>query len=439
MKSSMFNLVFDHQGSIYCFNTASGALLPISGETKKIIKGKKIHTDQLSVNYPDLVKGRFFVPPETDEIKKLRFKYESQRFNTSILALTVCPTLSCNFACPYCFESPSIQQGYMSEETINCLIQFLEAHLPSKKSLLLTWFGGEPLLGLSIIDRLSKTIIELCEKNEVEYSSSIITNGYLLNRENAETLLANQITRVQVTIDGTENVHNATRSLKNGKGTFNRIITNVLCCKDILDVAIRINLHNKNAYDMDKLIAYLAEKGLANQAYVDRVTDEAHSNRCLSCDDFTSLSIDDFSKYETRALNVFANQRILDRKLKPKPTFCAATTLSMFVLDPAGNIFKCWHSVGNIHESIGNIHQESIELNENHIDWLSYLPYDDDKCCSCICLPICQGGCIYQKILGVKVFGECDSIRSNLVDTLRIVIDNDLNSTKLSHDNVVTC
>jgi len=60
----------------------------------------------------------------------------------------------------------------MSEEVQNSLI---ESRIKTIANLGITWYGREPLLAFS--DR----IIKLCDDNNVNYSASVITNGYLLN------------------------------------------------------------------------------------------------------------------------------------------------------------------------------------------------------------------------------------------------------------------
>ena len=47
-----------------------------------------------------------------------------------------------------------------------------------------SWYGGEPLMALPIIEKLSEAFFRLCEENGVKYTESIVTNGYLLTKEN---------------------------------------------------------------------------------------------------------------------------------------------------------------------------------------------------------------------------------------------------------------
>ena len=67
------------------------------------------------------------------------------------------------------------------------------------------------------------------------------------------------ITMVQVTIDGTKDVHNRRRKLKGGGETFDKIIKNIKYASEYLRIAIRINLDKGNYSSVDKLFRYLSE------------------------------------------------------------------------------------------------------------------------------------------------------------------------------------
>ena len=83
----------------------------------------------------------------------------------------------------YCYEK--FENIKMSRETEIAIVEFTEKLLSEStfKSLHVSWFGGEPLLGLKTIKNLSKKFISICFQNGLDYSASITTNGYLLMNE----------------------------------------------------------------------------------------------------------------------------------------------------------------------------------------------------------------------------------------------------------------
>jgi len=72
---------------------------------------------------------------------------------------------------------------------------------------------------------------------------------------------------------------------------------------------------------------------------------------------------------------------------------CTATSFHSFVLDPEGNLYKCWNHLGIPGKSVGSIFKP-IELNALHIAYLSEGFERDGECLDCRFLPICMGGCV---------------------------------------------
>ena len=114
----------------------------------------------------------------------------------------------------------------MSNETENSIINYLKKQITEHglESLSLTWYGGEPLLEKNRIKSLGTKINKL---GLTFFDNDIVTNGYLLNKENFKLLEDVGITNVQVTLDGLQETHDKRRPLKNGKGTFLKIIKNL--------------------------------------------------------------------------------------------------------------------------------------------------------------------------------------------------------------------
>ncbi len=92
----------------------------------------------------------------------------------------------------------------MTAEVQDDVIALAERMLDAaqKKTLHVTWFGGEPLLAADVIEALSGRMMALCEAKGAEYSAGIITNGYLLTLENEDLLARCKVKSAQITLDG---------------------------------------------------------------------------------------------------------------------------------------------------------------------------------------------------------------------------------------------
>ncbi|TOB11935.1 radical SAM protein, partial [Vibrio parahaemolyticus] len=64
------------------------------------------------------------------------------------LQLIIFPTEKCNFRCTYCYEK--FEVGRMSNELIQGIKKFLEVRIPELDRLVISWFGGEPLLAKEV-------------------------------------------------------------------------------------------------------------------------------------------------------------------------------------------------------------------------------------------------------------------------------------------------
>lgn len=79
---------------------------------------------------------------------------------------------------------------------------------------------------------------------------------------------------------------------------------------------------------------------------------------------------------------------------------CMAQSINAFVVGPDGELYKCWHHLGEKNKSVGNITNQEIFSNfELLAD--SMIEGDvlfDKKCIDCILFPSCYGGCKEHRV-----------------------------------------
>jgi len=168
--------------------------------------------------------GNFLIPEDLDELDLIRANHYTARFGSRNFGLTIIPTHRCNFACDYCYESSGLRsakpsdQTDMSDEVCNNILKLCEQRIAEKSVFSVTWYGGEPLLRKDIIGKLTEHFLRMCKAKQSRYHASIITNGYLLTKENLDFLIKSKVAFIQVTIDGPREVHDRRRCLKGGGG-----------------------------------------------------------------------------------------------------------------------------------------------------------------------------------------------------------------------------
>ncbi len=359
--------------------------------------------DELDENHP--VIGRFAkrgIIANFDELAALQAG--TRLSHSEGVSLTICPTMDCNFDCPYCFENHV--RGFMSEEVQDGVVALAEKMIAMAKGkyFYVTWFGGEPLLAPEIIRSLSRRLISLARENHLDYKASIITNGYLLNEKNTLMLKEARVSSIQVTLDGMEEVHNQTRRLRNGGGTFNQITENLTKLDGFFSVSVRHNVHQDNIKEIDKLSAFVNELDGLSQAklsYHAAVVSDNEASKGRGSN-VGLLCIEDQGKVVL--------QRDAQRFAGGGGQFCGAHNMFNIGIDAAGNLQKCWEDMGNEDHGFGKIGEwdpsepfaTACKL-DNLTKYLNTLqPGDDAECRECIWLPACKGQCPHKRLFSKK-------------------------------------
>ena len=73
--------------------------------------------------------------------------------------------------------------------TVRRLLAWFERMVPQFKVVLISWFGGEPLLSFRRLIEIQQEVKRMCEDAGVAFNSHITTNGYLLSPERAADLI----------------------------------------------------------------------------------------------------------------------------------------------------------------------------------------------------------------------------------------------------------
>ena len=341
-----------------------------------------------------------------DELEALEFLSRKVCGFSKTVNFTICPTMNCNFNCPYCFEKHRI--GKMSIETQNNILNFIKKTIKiyNAKEMSVTWFGGEPLLAIDVIISLSKRIINFCDEENIQYNSSIITNGYLLSQEIVDKLFENKVNNYQITLDGINEKHDKTRHLINNKPTFNKIINNLTNLKINGKINIRYNLYNDNieeVEDFKKYIENLKKNSKNNIGYYTAFINN-NENALKRKKQIKYLNSKDFSYFE------------MDKKIQKfnsyNSNYCGAQTLSFIVIDELGNLYKCWEDLGDDKKSFGKVEKWNINnpigTADNPQILIDYINtgsiFKDKECLECVWLPICQKGCPHRRLFYNK---EC--------------------------------
>ncbi len=422
MKISRYNYSTHlPDGTLLLFNFYTLTLIALDREEAEIAKTLlgKPDTSSKKGGASDLKrllldKG-FILEDGIDELALLKVFHHASRFQRKNLGLTIIPTLGCNFTCVYCYETGKIRM--MKKDVQDALIGFVENRIQQGGSLSVTWFGGEPLLRVDVISRLSAKLIKLCERNDVKYSARIITNGYLLDADNTEKLIRASVKEAQVTLDGPKEVHDRRRPLKGGGATFDTILDNVKQASKKMFISLRMNIDHTNRDRIAEMLDILSDAKMEKEVgfylgqtspYTDVCRDMAGT--CLTNEDFSLLGLETMLTMIERGFTFTFN---MPRK---KDMHCLAGNANSFVITPSGGIVNCWNDVDNPDKETGHLMKprtETMKTVARH--WSGRDPFAME-CAECLLLPICMGGCPYLHMRTGEL--ACHSWKYHLKESL---------------------
>ncbi|MEG0249554.1 MAG: SPASM domain-containing protein [Peptostreptococcus sp.] len=412
MKLSKFNIEHKIKEGLLLYNTLTSSIVLLENDDiskynnlKSSDEFPRTHIDLIN----ELIDGGIIVSDNFNEFEYIKYINTVSRYKETGLRLTIAPTLNCNFACPYCFENGVVNKT-MSNDIISKVIDFIGDKLSKDDSLSITWYGGEPLMSIDIIEKITTRIFEQNKEIKKNYFSDIITNGYLLDKEMALKLKNLGVNSAQITLDGPPEIHDKRRYLTSGGETFFTILNNLKESCDILDLVIRINIDKSNRNEIDKLINILKKENLYDKVfiYIAKVND--FSNNANE----NILNKKEFSEVDSKFLNDNPNYyNISDFN----PFVCGAINDNSFIIDPYGDLYKCWDDIGKKDFNVGNI-SDGVSYNDTFLYYANYNPFLSKDCIECNILPICMGGCpLERKISGKNI---CRSKKYNIKKDMEI-------------------
>src|SRR3954451_7723760 len=402
MRQSRYNVVVLRPDRVWIYDDLSGSNVSLGqpeGVDVERCLANEWHASPPLDALRHLTVGRMIVHDDLDEIEVLERRFRAGTGDRTSFALTIVTSLGCNFDCLYCFQVKP--RAILDDETVGLLVEVLEEQLPTIERFQVTWFGGEPLLATDRIDELSDAFISRCDAADVAYSADIVTNGYLLTPDVARRLCEARVGSAQITLDGPAETHDLMRPLRNGRGTFDVILDNVVACADLIPISIRVNLDTANAGRYEQLLDQLVERDLAGRisvypgqlvAYDEGIgaPSETYRPQCFTLPEFAEVE---------REFLATARARGLAAATPPQPGSapCTAVKVNELVVGATGELYKCWDSVGNHAEEIGHL-RSWHDQNDRVLKWLRYDPFTDDGCRSCVALPTCMGGCAHNQM-----------------------------------------
>jgi len=398
-------------------NTLTGATVKVEKQVKKSIdsflKDKTSNISRKKVrNYiSQLTKLNILVPLDLDESKKYYELFQKLGKNSSMFVVYIVTTTNCQLNCPYCYETGITGKTMnlkMADEVIFWCKNYLNKNNKCSKFRVI-WYGGEPLLNKKVILYMLPQLYQLSKEKNIAFDNQIVTNGVLLGKETASFLSRYNLSRVQITLDGSKKVHDQRRIKKNGRGTFDQIFQNVL---DILNngevrkISLRVNFDKHNIDSIPGLLDLLIKHKL--QEKIEISFGIITSTICGDSKKKTKVYIDKYGFDDTENIEKYlwlykkAKERgfIIPNEFMLGP-WCSARDVHSVVIEPDGSLVKCFSGVGRKEFIFGNI-DSTFNCDDCRFTDFRYL----ERCLQqkCPYLPICGGGCRFEAFVHIGDF-----------------------------------
>ncbi len=372
-----------------------------------VITSKELQALQQSGDQPlpQFVEKGYVVDPE-EEQQRYRMAYLDylEERDREELQLFFVPTYQCNFHCSYCYQAPYLSEpDHLLPPVIDAFFNFVAGQYGNRKRYV-TLFGGEPLLSGKVFREGIGRFVESCAANRLDLA--VVTNGYHLD-EYLDMFSAVNIREIQLTLDGTEEVHNRRRPHKGGKKSFARIVDAIDECLNAgMQVNLRMVLDKENMDNLPELARFAIKKGwTASPLFKTQLGRNYELHHCHSG---PSTLYSRLSMYRDLYHLIKKHPEILEfhrpafsvaRFLKengslPPPLFDACPACKgEWAFDYKGNIYSCTATVGKPGEELGSFYPE-VTLKQERIEtWQQRDVFAIDDCRTCNLQLVCGGGC----------------------------------------------
>jgi len=341
-------------------------------------------------------------------------------------------TNQCNLSCTYCYEfgedkvaTPEGKPKFMDLETAKASVDFLLSQSAQRKSVHITFFGGETLMNFPLL----KSVVAYARERAISEGRSIdfslTTNATLLTPAIIEFLSENNI-GVTVSMDGPPDLQDKLRVFANGRGSYDIIeprVRALIANHRTRPITARVTL-TSGVTDVLRIYKHLKhdlgfhEIGFApvttspdrlysiNERGMDGVLEQFH------------ILAGEWLEFALRGeMHGFSNvsdtiAELIQGVNKSHP--CGAG-LGLVGVGPSGDLAPCHRFVDSDTHSLGNVttgidrEKQSDFLTRGHIN----SKYD---CHTCWARPLCAGGCHHEAFVRYGDTGHanlhyCDWIR----------------------------
>ena len=347
-----------------------------------------------------------YLTDEATEKKAFKMAYLdfTEKRDADETQLFFVPNYSCNFACTYCYqEGYNPVQQTLTTDIIDAFFDYVKVEFANRPKYV-TVFGGEPLLPGENHRKLIAYFLN--KSNEANLDVAFVTNGYTLTSY-IDLIKTASIREIQVTLDGTEEIHDDRRYRKGKLPTFSRIVEGIdMCLEAGIAVNLRMVADKDNIDNLPALSRFAIDKGwTVSPIFKTQIGRNYELHYCNSTPErlFDRASL--YEKiYELLQQHPYIAEfykpafsiarYISEHEALPTPLFDSCTACKTeWAFDFTGTIYSCTATVGKQGEELGTFYP-AVTKNETLIsEWQNRDVTTIEECKICSMALACGGGC----------------------------------------------
>jgi uncharacterized protein len=301
-----------------------------------------------------LYRQEFLIDDHRDELRQIELLSQLHRFDPSRMELWAAPTTQCQQDCQGCPYSGRRQD--LSPEGWESLFRMVSERAPGLKSLTVNWWGGEPALAWPAIVSFDERLADLSARHGFEYCYRIIGScgeayGELHPRLSRPPLM-------YLNIEGCRD-----RALSDRSAVFLGTLSQIMARRRQLPRNARV-----------RIVPNLPGERLCRNI----------GQLCRSAPDLEDSEVETLAALLEDGLQ-------LENLPRPKLAACQAVDPQSLIIDPSGDIYRCWRDVGQREKALPDWNGDPLDI--RNFRWLDWNPFQEAHCRVCNILPWCMGGC----------------------------------------------
>jgi uncharacterized protein len=404
---------------VYIFDQVSGNIYGLKGQIASLFQARQRQEFSSILNSMtwDEVKSAYTI---VDKISKSSSVNEPELKNT-INSIHLDLSNQCNLACKYCFKDKKryeLKDWSIVTRSLDFLVY--DCGKNASEYEIGYCYTSEPLLDFPNLKKLIVHVTRLSKTINKKISVFFNTNGTILSEEIIRYF--NRISRqFNISIDGSQSVHDEVRRFANGKGTFSVIQANIQKLKELNYTLLGSSVLTAQYPYPAQVLNFLLDLG-----FDDVLMKPVRFGNGLSFDEnnisglkygyeeyfhmfYQDLRNGDFSRIK-KYMNDFPLrffQLILFKQKKFRRCYWGFNKMSV---NHRGEIFPCDSALNMADFKVGDI--------ENGMDWSKYsglLQVDvRGQCKSCWAKYICGGTCYVKSWLDQRDYLWIDPVECEL-------------------------